>query len=389
MATASSRNLARAAIALAATGCFVSEPVRLPDGALPYAPDVGAPEGWLVASFETPLECPDGATARFWLVYPEAAASDPARPALPVALVFHSGAFDYVPGADPTDPLGNPTWRQANVLDKRLTLDWAARRVMTTLGLHPNTDEVELHAGTLPAALAEKGFALLLPGNCWGDLWHNRVGVAENAFSADFFFRNGRTVGEFAWLHATEGFPPGNPVELPVAFDPERVVLVGLGDGGRAVSELLSVSAVGGDFAYRPWGVLLDSPNDDLRAWFTGDDPRFANARTAIGRIFPETGEEGTSLVRLAAGAFTGLPRGNFPSRFGLMVSSNDTAIPAGANDVMRERLAELQPAELWVYDGIEPAHVLTNADVELAAITADFLGEGLDAVPESLRAAP
>jgi hypothetical protein len=301
---------------------------------------------------------------------------------MPLAVMFHSGTFDYVflPRADA--PTSGQTYqeslRESNT--NRLTSEWAITQVFTTLGLYPNYNTNEVHAGSLPAALAEKGIAMLLPANCWGDNWHNRSSLAENNFAADFFFRNGRTAAEFAYLHATSSFPPGNPLELPIDVDLDRVYLVGLGEGSRAVSELLSLRENTGEssapFSYDPAAVFMDSAIDDLRPYYDNNGPtNYPIIRSGLNRIFP--GGQGTVMP----GSLAWTPLNNIPDRIGFLYSANDSYIPEGANELALLRLEERAPSDGWVFESVEPARILSNADALLAKSIADFLVEGVGAV--------
>ena len=69
---------------------------------------------------------------------------------------------------------------------------------METLGLQiDDQDPGENNLGTLPAALANRGVVQFIPGNCWGDMWHNEEGVVVNDLELDGFNRNGRTIANW------------------------------------------------------------------------------------------------------------------------------------------------------------------------------------------------
>ena len=363
------------------TGCWNLEVPAEVDAVVPFVPDVGAPEGWRVDGFDMELRCPDGNPGRFYLVYPEdkAAAPDQQRELLPLAIVFHSGSFDFVGDPKANDPTSGRSYQQTLSEEKRITWEWAVNRVFATLGMYPNDDGVEYNTGALPAALAEKGIAMMLPINCWGDWWHNRSSVEQNNFESDFFLRDGRTAAEFAYLHATTAFPPGNPLELPIGIDANRVYLIGLGEGGRAVSELISLRETIGDtlggFLYRPAAIVLDSPIDDLRPYYDNDSEAFQIIRSGLNRIFPA----GRSFVMRGSLAFTQI--GNVPARSALMMSTSISRIPSGANDAAIQRLRDRNSPDVWIYNSVTPQHVLSNADVNLSKSIADYLIDGIGAV--------
>ncbi len=375
-------------IALSLSGCWKTDVEHLSEDIVPLNPEVGAPDGWIIERFEMPLACPNKQPASFYLVYPEDAVvvEDEPVSSLPLAIVFHSGAFDFIFAPVADDVTAGTSYQQTQGASKRLTLEWTAERIFTTLGLYPNYDPVELHAGALPAALAAKGIAMMLPGNCWGDLWHNRQALAENNRSADLFARDGRTAAEFAFLHATTEFPSGNPVQLPIAVDLERIYLIGLGEGSRAVSELMSISYESEDggttFPYRDVaGVVVDSPVDDLRPFYAEGAPEaFLTVRSGLNRIFRD------GVDSLMDGSIANIPPQSMPRRFGMLYSANDTRIPAGANDAALTRLRGESSDDIWIHESIEPEHVISNSAVDLSKAIADFLVGGVGAIDPGLQ---
>ncbi len=338
--------MARALIALSTlwwSGCFVDDPLPIPDDARRFTPEASGPEGWLVRDTEVDLRCPDGALTRLTLVYPEASPEPRA-----VAVLFHAGAFDYVLDPDPAAPLAGPHF----AAPPRLSLAWALRQVYATLGMHPILDARERQTGALPAALADEGIAMLLPANCWGDLWGARSGGSDSVVEADFFRREGRTVAEWA-VEALldEDFADLVGLSLPFAVDPDRVFLVGLGSGGRGVLEVVAGGA-------RPPAILLDSSPDDLQIYL--DAPVAAAAeRQGLARIFrdPPAG--------IARGAVHEAPW--LPEHVVYAYSVEDPVVPAELHDRAVERLDD-QPGAI-VLAAESPVHVqLNGANPDLTA---------------------
>jgi hypothetical protein len=336
-----------------ATGCWKTERSSLPEGQVAFEPAAGAAEGWIVQTLDVPIECPDGENSHFYLVYPEGTTTS-----LPVAVVLHSGSFDYVPLPSAVDPLSGTHFQE----ESRLSGAWATYRVFQTLGMYPDDDLYEDTTGALPAALTEQGVALILPGNCWGDWWHNYQSLADNDFAADRFYRNGRAAAEWAWRTASEpGFAEQNGITLPISFVSGEAFAVGIGEGGRGVAELLNAG-------YQPNGVLVDSTIDDLRPFWTATNNGLYSGITAgLLRMF--AGMEDTYLTSLADAPW-------LPPRTVFVHSSLDPQIPAGANDAILGRLAT-QP-EAWVYDAALPSHVITQTDLELARQAVAWMTEGV-----------
>ncbi|MGC6515644.1 MAG: hypothetical protein ACON4N_14230 [Myxococcota bacterium] len=367
-----SRRHAAVVLALGTMGCWKVDATSVDFKSQPFEPEIGAPDGWSVEQFTMDLRCPDGTEARLYVVYPDELDRrvTPDAPSPPVAIVFHSGAFDYVVNPTSADPLANTSYQESVDGILRLSAPWGFERVTAALGLFPNFEPFETHTAALPAALAERGIASIWPVNCWGDLWHNRQGQADNDYSGDRFFRDGRTAAEFTWAHATSNFPPGNPLELPVQVTADDLFLVGLGEGSRAVSELLSVIGEDG-FTYRPAAVVLDSPADDLRPYYDVNTEAFNLIEAGLNRLFPE------GRISVMTGSMSRVPYGNIPPRVGLVWSSNDTRIPANANNALLDRFTTYTGVDIWVYDDVAPRHVLSNGDPEIAADVAGFLVSG------------
>lgn len=329
---------------LLGSGCFRA-PGEAATGPVALAPAAGELEGWVVQRRDLPLTCPDGTGARLVLAFPEEAAAP-----LPVAVVFHPGAFDHVLDPDPDDPLSGAHLQEPS----RLSGDWAVRSVFATLGMSDDGVPAEEDTGALALALAEQGVAMVLPTNCWGDLWHGEDGTTDT--DADGFSREGLTAALLAWEAVGSG-------DLPFPVDPARRFQVGLGEGGRAVGELCHAGHV-------PDAAVVDSVAADLGAW---DDPVLHGpVLEGLARVFP-AGD-------LDTGALATAP---LPERTAYVYSSLDPTLPAGTHEAAVAAVEALE--EGWVLDTGESRHVPTRGDLELARDVARFL---LDApAPERVDA--
>jgi hypothetical protein len=346
--------------AAGATGCWKTEFAELPTESVAYSPSsLDVPTGWVVSSFEVPLTCPDGEFSRYYVLYPEGDTQP-----LPVAVVYPSGTFDYVYAADPQDPLGGAHYATPS----RLTRDWSVLQIFTTLGMYPVTIEGETQEGTLIAQLVDNGVAVMLPGNCWGDMYHNAQGAAENRFTApngDYFFRQGRISAEWAFRFLVDpAFAGSQLVQLPITVDVQRVYAIGLGEGGRAVGELLSLD-IDGDAVpdYHPAGVIVDSMVEDLAPWYA-DPARYATIVSGLNRIFPGELAE-ADLTSLSA-----VP--TLPERLLYTFDPAEPSIPNGAHSRMLARL-EADGGATWpISAGRYP---VTNAgDPAVAAAAVAYL---------------
>lgn len=324
---------------------------------VPYQVDGLEATDALVTSFDAGMDCPDGSAATFFAVYRQQQ-SGPS----PVALVFHSGAFDYVLDPDEDQPLAGEHY----YLDSRLTRSWAVSKIWETLGmLYPRTlDDSELNLGALPAALTDAGVVQLYPGNCWGDLWHNEPGVVDND-GAEGFSRAGRQMA----LNMIEIMLDASAAQkvgfnLPVTLDTSQILLIGLGDGGRAVTEVL-LSGEAPPVA----GVLLDHSPDYLDA-YTEQADVFAEEIEGLTRIFGETQVQDLSAFSLAA-----IDPEDRPDRLAYLWSSQDPRIPADAAGVSAAVLEA--DGTGWVHDTGARAHVATNGDLSTATAVVDYLLTG------------
>jgi len=323
---------------------------------LPYDNPLMEAEDAVITAFDTQLSCPDGTNARLFALY-RAEATEMA----PVAIVLHSGAFDYTS----IDGIGYHN-------DSRLKRSWAISKVWETLGMNPSkVDPFEDHQGALTAALTDAGFIQLYPGNCWGDLWHNEQGYQDNDATIDGFSRNGRT---FAYwmirLMVETSFAGDQGFELPVSWNTAEISLIGLGDGGRGVAEVLSH-----DNLPALKGVLVDSSPDLLSPYL--DAPgTWEEEITGLERIFGAKGLESIddwSLRQLQLDD-------ELPERVGFIWSDGDPRQPVETMSLTAEALSE--DSAFWVENTHSSQHVHLGSDIELARDAVNYLLTGN--IPES-----
>jgi len=315
----------------------------------------------VIQSFETSLLCPDDSPATFHMVY-----SRSNETPAPVVILLHSGAFDYVmdPGED--GPLSGRHYHATS----RLSGEFAIRKVWETLGLQiDDIDLAENNVGTLPAALTNRGAVQLIPGNCWGDLWHNEEGSQGNDLELDGFARNGRTFA--SWMTQLLTDPTVAELEgisWPTDLDGSRIYVIGLGDGGRGVLELLEHEA-----SPRFAGAAVDSVPDTLGAYF--EQPAdFEEEIEGIERIFEDRDAiEDASFTNTTA----------LPERFYFLWSSADTQMPVEAIRPAAAALRNQTGSVVEVKDAGVQDHVLSNSDMALAEEMVDFLLGSQTGLPE------
>lgn len=356
-------SLLAAGPALLLAACWKDDYAEIPVDVLAFQPEVQAPKGWLVTPIEVDLQCPDGEPDRFYVLHPKKAPTTP----MAVAVLYHGGSLDFVYAPDPGDVLGGTHYIEPS----RLGSEWAVRQVFATLGMYPDQSPAPAEEGLVATAFAERDVAVLLPANCWGDLWANKPGGADNSFVDDFFFRQGRAAAEWSYRFLVDpAFAAAFDVELPVPVDPTRVYAVGLQEGGRAVGELLHVDNDGdGVPDYAPAGVLVDSSPDDLTPYF--DDPAlYATTLEGLHRLYPE------GMDRVPNGSLVGA---TLPARTGYVHAVVDPRWPDAVHDGASEYVAA---SGGWVYASPDADYGYLNGGgrLELARDAVGYLIDG--AVP-------
>ena len=338
------------------TGCWqtFSDLPTLDFSEVPYSNDLLTADA-VISVFDTELDCPDGQGTRFAAVYRE----DLSGPA-PVAIVMHSGAFDYLlegtlDGAHYQTP-------------GRLNRGWAVSKIWETLGLSLSpVDASEVNLGALPAALTNAGFVQLYPGNCWGDLWHNEEGSQDNNYALESALsRNGRTIAGWMVQSVVDAsFAEARGFSIPVALDANSLYLIGMGEGGRGVVELLMR-----DNTPPVQGILVDSSPDDLSPYI--DNPgAFEDQEAGLERIF------GTKeLAYITDWSLLSLASQNaLPERVGFLYSDADPRVPLESTASTAAALAELPG--VWVSNRESAAHVFLNRDMALAEAAVEYLLTG------------
>ena len=302
-------------------------------------------------------ECPDGRTARVDLLRPTGFEGP-----RPLALLLHDGVYDWRDEANSHYETGLP----------RLGALYADDQVAAMLGV--NGDDVDGNArGAWPAVLLQAGYAVAVPGNCWGDLWHGR---GDNSLALEGFLRLGARLARDA-------------VRLSVAHGDvtdQRVIAVGLGEGGRAITEL---ATDGFEFD----AVVLDATPD----WLSPVVLRqayFQRYITGLERIWhaelptdpPPTTQERLDVLQvlLQRDSLVHLVRDQgWRTPIIYAWSSSDEIVPADYAQPASLAIAAQYPDGLSrVFDWNEPAHAPSNTERgyekvgEFVTWIGDLLGE-------------
>ncbi|MEC7241518.1 MAG: hypothetical protein VXW32_09785 [Myxococcota bacterium] len=341
------------------TACWTSfEPVEYEQ--VPFQNEHVLSEQGVVTTYQLNLLCPDGDKARFYTVH------DPTfEGPLPIAVVLHSSAFDYVTDPVSLAPLAGAHYAARYEETHRLERDWGVMKVWETLGMHPQVETVETNSGTLPAALLDAGVAAFYPINCWGDLWHNSE-VHTNDLAAEFFPRWGGTFAAWmARLVQDSDFAGLQGVEFPFEPDQQGIHLIGLGDGARGVVSILK-SPDKPDLA----SIFVDSPVDDLSIWAT--DPAFEAEATGLHLIFSYSNQAPDwNAWTLKALINQGFADG---ARVGLAFSRADPRVPF-PQDSFNNLIASVNNHEQGlVIESFDATHVQVNNDLDRSNQVVNFL---------------
>jgi hypothetical protein len=316
-------------------------------------------ENGIVTTWELRLTCPDGENARFYTVH-----NDAIDGAMPVALVLHSSAFDYINNPIATDPLVGAHYAPSE--EPRLTQTWGIEKTWATLGMTAGVDSTEVNTGAIPAALVDEGVVGFYPINCWGDLWENNETII-NDLATEYFPRYG---GTFAWwmirLITEPSFAEAQGVEFDFEIDPSQLHLIGLGDGARGV-----VNIVNNDNTPDIAGVLVDSPVDDLTVWAT--DPAFSDEATGLQRIYNYSPGNEPYWNNYTLKALINQNHLN-GARIALVYSDNDPRVPYPQSNFANMITAvEAHEEGLIINTGL-PAHVHSNGNADIAREVVEFL---------------
>ncbi len=356
-----SRGIARLAGVLAicglSAGCFkpAEDLTKLDFTEMPFANTFVESDTAVMRAFDMDdLVCPDGEAARIYAVYdPEATGP------VPGVLLLHSGAFDYVIEQDPTDILGGVHYRA----ESRLERPWALSKVWETVGMNPTlVDPSEDNLGALPSALVNKGAVVIIPANCWGDLWHGEVGDP----ALEGFERNGLTLAKLAYGALRDGAVAGAiGLDIPLEIDSASHHLVGLGSGGRGVAELANDPA---NETATLASVVIDSSPDLLSA-YESDPTAWEDELMGFGVIYGEDAVADIDQHSVAAAVVEGL----VPATTAVIWSSQDVNVPP---DSVRFTASQMADPGFSLNTG-ELGSVFTNTDFELASDVVDWMVDG------------
>jgi hypothetical protein len=314
-------------------------------------------EIWLMPGYF----CPDGELARLYVVY-----GNHIETPAPLALVLHEEPFDYLRSD------GTSYSSQFDV--ERLTADWGALATEKMLGMH-EVGGSAYKPGALIAELVREDFYVLAPTNCWGDLWHS---TGDNDYT-EGFLRYGLYVADDALTWGLDN----------LEIDEERVLLAGMGEGGRGVMELARPHALGlqtpmltldDRLDLRDVGILIDSSPDYLPPIF--GDPNNAEFIDGLEKIYgAEQLSEEDFKTLLGTHSLSHIVGEGFVAPTMYIYSANDDFVDVSLSRPAKNAIESEYPAGMY-YPEMEmsaPRHIITNTTRSEAENVLDWLIEGWD----------
>jgi hypothetical protein len=298
-------------------------------------------EVWLMPGYT----CPDEETARLYLVY-----SNTIETPAPLALVLHAEPFDYV--------RSDGTAFSSQVGEERLTVDWAALTAEKMMGIR-DSGAGAFKPGALVASLVREGFYVVVPTNCWGDLWH---GTGDNDYT-EGFLRYGLYLADDSVKWA----------QSRVDTDPERVLLAGLAEGGRGIVDMVG-------YGWTDAAILIDSSPDYLPPLF--GDPQNDEFIEGLEKIYGRgelTDEEfKTKLGEVSL--YYQVSQGYVAPTI-YLYSANDDFVSVELSRPAKNAIEDRYPPGMYFpeMETAESRHIITNNHRSKAEEVVEWLVDGWD----------
>ncbi len=169
-----------------------------------------------------------------------------------------------------------------------------------------------------------------------------------------------------------EGFASDHDVGLPLQVDPDQIALAGLGDGGRAVAELLWLLTDSSYATHDLLSIVVDSTPDDL-SYYNEQPALFADYITGLERIFDARID---NLADYSLDSYLAHDN-HYEPRTMLVWSEYDPVVPAGSVEDLAAAVQERADADsstAAVEEMGASAHVFSNKDMPLAYDVVEFL---------------
>ena len=357
-----------------------------------------------VERFSTDLTCPDNQIAEIFMLRPELPTTvsesdtnenesnetetETETALAQLAIIFPPNSFSKAIQAqaeeqnnvEDTGLAETPSSSISTELQVSLTQARANARVWQLLNIGDQALETGVNdQGTLIAMLANAGVAMLIPTNCWGDLWYNAPDTNPNAVSEEII-RQGRSMARLAVAL------PGELVTQEAlgvqdhfaSIDSTNVHWIGLGDGGRAPIELmLDGSAPSG-------GLAFDSTPAD---WTSYVSSSAHEDTTELLMAMTNSSTPESLAVSLPSMSMNGVS--SFPDKTAWIWSNGDSFVPlpaliSGAENITNWSAGNFDSAPAvgepgaWITDRSLTGTVFSNADASLSSQLVSYLITGL-----------
>ncbi|MCX8072428.1 MAG: hypothetical protein N3C12_08255 [Candidatus Binatia bacterium] len=210
-------------------------------------------------------------------------------------------------------------------------------------------------SGPIAAAALERGWGIVVPGNCWGDGGHHRGEVIDYYIKAP---RYGRSMDDFVWDWYRQRFP----------HDGSREYSFGCSGGGQRTAQLLLAN---------PHGVAaaaVDSPADYLLG-FKEDPPGLFGLLQGIPGYTDVLdafylAHYGTWENAAAQSLGTQLLARGIDTPIYLAYSTRDPLVTAGITRALAQALAQRQPSNRqFVWETGEAIHCQINSRARAEAV--------------------
>lgn len=279
----------------------------------------------------------------------------PSHPSKPVLLLFHGNGLDFI------EALASLFVHAAPRTAEQLLRDQPGfRGFIEILGRNGAQRGLDGELGGPVAAVAlERGWGVVVPGNCWGDGGYHRGEVVDYYIRAP---RYGRIMDDFVWGWYRAAFP----------HDSTREYSFGCSGGGQRTAQLL---------LQRPDAVVaagIDSPADFLLGF--RDDPPSLFAllqgipqyRTVLDDFYLK--HYGSFEQAAAQSLGTQLLARGIRTPMYLAYSTLDPLVTNAVSGPLASALRTRQPEDLqYVWNSEEPVHCQINHR-ERAAHLLDWL---------------
>ncbi|GIW43973.1 MAG: hypothetical protein KatS3mg077_1255 [Candidatus Binatia bacterium] len=275
----------------------------------------------------------------------------PADPAAPILMIFHGNGLDFIEALASLFVHAAPRTAMQLLHDQPGFVGFIEilNRGGALRGLRGES------SGSIAAAALERGWGIVVPGNCWGDGGHHRGEVIDYYITAPRF---GRSMDDFVWHWARTQLP----------HDRSREYSFGCSGGGQRTAQLLLSDP------HAVAAAAVDSPADYLPG-FKDDPPGLFSLLQGIPGYMERLdgfylAHYGTWENAAAQSLGTQLLPRKIDTPIYMAYSSRDPLVTGGISRRLAEALAQRFPADRQVvWDTGEAVHCQINTRARAEAV--------------------